>query len=172
MTLNELVSEYGSPYGFYRSVYKGTDCGPTIGMLFEQMDGWVYCSDLPGQMDDLTIRAISVSSIVEGSDVEIEPIIVTDPEKFWEAVEEVNEQASFYWNRDNTTHLKVDVNVHFEVNPQFCSWTAGDDAPTWTPGMDEGLARAAFEAYWDNKEVVEYNGVEYFIEEWIDDSTY
>ena len=79
MTLNDLVVEYGSPYAFYRAVYTGTVCGPTIGMLFEQMDGWVYCSDLPGQMDDLTIRAISVSSIVEGSDVEIEPIIVTDP---------------------------------------------------------------------------------------------
>ena len=85
---------------FYRMIYKATVCGPTIGFLFEE--GWVYNSDLPDKSPDhIPAFGISVSSIVEGPDVEVAPRILIDEfsvEVFWEAVEEVDQESDRIWN--------------------------------------------------------------------------
>jgi hypothetical protein len=51
---------------------------------------------------------VKVGSIVEGSDVEIGPYEVTDPTKFNETLDEVNSEASFYWDRDNTQLFEIE----------------------------------------------------------------
>ena len=85
-------ADYSGPGQMYRSVYKYTACGPTVGFCIEYIevlppDGfddyphevarskWVYCDDLYtlGTWSDMArqgqlILAISVSSIVEGVD--------------------------------------------------------------------------------------------------------
>lgn len=64
-----LLDDYDGPYDMYRSLYKYTACGPSVGF---QIDGrWVYCSDLATygnwwQMKGHTIQAMSIGSIVEG----------------------------------------------------------------------------------------------------------
>lgn len=184
-------------YGFYRGVYKYTDCGPTIG--FRICDNWVYCDELPGHADvekgaqycyncanadagvhhatrdypeepylecslaeneDMArennidfdayeldadyagkcpcfvyglIDGISVSSIVEGSDAEVPAIrfYLDDftEEKFWEAVDEVNEEACQLWKRDNTSWFVIrDENEDWTGNAH---WTEFDSELTW-----------------------------------------
>ena len=64
-----LLDDYDGPYHMYRSLYKYTACGPSVGF---QIDGrWVYCSDLAKfgdweQFKGHTIQAMSLGSIVEG----------------------------------------------------------------------------------------------------------
>jgi len=93
-----------NPYNFYRNVYKGTACGPSIGMCIN--GDWKYCSDLPtnGWDDIELIEGVSVGSIVEGVDYDCDTITLDDEdsltkEKFWEAVEQVNNQADRIWKR-------------------------------------------------------------------------
>jgi hypothetical protein len=128
----ELAAEFGAEdlYGIYRPLYKYTDCGPSIGFEIRGLpadhetrqgapwregdgDLWLYCDDLHklGTFEEmaaegLEVTGISVSSIVEGSDVEIEgeqlPVTATK-EEFWEVVKAVDEEAKFYWERDNSS---------------------------------------------------------------------
>ena len=117
----ELIGRYGacSPYTFYRGVYKAVDCGPSIGM---QIDAeWVYCSGLPhntppGWWGEHAICAISVSSIVEGSDAEVPAIVIRAGEvtsidelakRFDEIVTEVDSEACALWLRDNSFHIEI-----------------------------------------------------------------
>jgi hypothetical protein len=138
--IKRLVSDLANELGadtlgeIYRRVYKGTDCGPSIGFLIRNLpaehdarkgaswregDGevWLYCDDLYKlptieEMGTLgwEIIGVSISSIVEGSDVEIDgdQLCSSNYHKlpklkdFWTCVEEVNAQASFYWERDNS----------------------------------------------------------------------
>ena len=105
----------GSLYAFYRALYKGIDCGPTIG--FHVNNVWIYNDDLPDtQLDALEsnpmfiVNAVSISSIVEGSDVEIPEVVFTedfDPKDFWDAAERINKEAAFYWLRDNSDWYQV-----------------------------------------------------------------
>jgi hypothetical protein len=53
---------------------------------------------------------ITVGSIVEGSDVEIDPVSLHFPfesEEFWKVVRAINDEASFYWKRDNLNYYQV-----------------------------------------------------------------
>lgn len=130
-TIKQVLEDYQGPFDFYRSVYKATECGPSIGMQieFEQVeeDGfgtyaslknkWLYCDDLRelGSWKDLDsqgipITAISVSSIVEGSDAEVPPVVIrlNDDDdaaqlkkEIWEAIENVNQQACDLWDEAN-----------------------------------------------------------------------
>lgn len=94
--------DFESPYDLYRGVYKGTDCGATVGFhaLFAVYgdngdwgpnhyirEQWFYNTDLRDlprfdQLEDLADRAgpvfdaISVSSIVEGVEQETEKHII------------------------------------------------------------------------------------------------
>lgn len=53
---------------------------------------------------------IKIGSIVEGSDVEIDPISLHFPfesEEFRKLVKDINDEASFYWKRDNLNYYRV-----------------------------------------------------------------
>lgn len=98
--VEKAFSDYESPYEVYRTTYKYTACGPSIGFCFRYWvevppDGfnewggekeetqWYYCDDLYelGTWKELADRgwlclAISVSSIVEGVDQCVEGVEV------------------------------------------------------------------------------------------------
>lgn len=92
----------------YETTYKYTDCGPSLTVLLH--DGsYRYCDDLDGIQNN-NVRALLVSSIVEGSDAEVPPITVDlidyeTPEEalkaFDAAVEEVNAAATGLWDEVN-----------------------------------------------------------------------
>ena len=87
MPMQELLTnELGrdDPAGWSKSIYKGTDCG-----------AWLK----------VTHDSVRIGSIVEGSDVEVEPRDLVWPftaKKFWDAVQSVDDEAKFYWDRDNS----------------------------------------------------------------------
>tara|TARA_Y100000310_G_C20157005_1_gene567312 strand:- start:65 stop:538 length:474 start_codon:yes stop_codon:yes gene_type:complete len=104
-TIETLVKSLGGTYSkFYRAVYKGTDCGPTVGFEIPG-EGWVYCDDLPDKKpENLSATAVSISSIVEGSDDSVSPIILEgdfSEEEFWKALEWVNREALYIWKDAN-----------------------------------------------------------------------
>jgi len=126
-----LMDELGtdSLYGVYRNVYKYTDCGPSVGFLLtwveyndngesgpggtcdERRSKWVYCDDLhtaptlealkAAEWDDVTVEAISISSIVEGVDQCTESVILDGmgltPQSFWDGVTTVDTWANEIW---------------------------------------------------------------------------
>ncbi len=91
---------------FYKAVYKGTACGPTIAVRFFDSDVAYYNDELYKFAADKPALKISVSSIVEGSDVEVPAIHVDMTEEdahktFWNIVETVNRQATELWDEAN-----------------------------------------------------------------------
>jgi len=145
--VEEAFKDYDGPYSLYRACYKYTDCGPSIGFKVrywepaddfdsgpnsmpydKEVSRWVYCDDLYvlGSWKDLQekgilIDAISVSSIVEGSDAEVPAIeidcSVQELEKhlkdsedslsacldrlFYKALDSVNAEACALWDEAN-----------------------------------------------------------------------
>lgn len=104
----EFMAEFSSKtwYDFYRPVYKGTDCGPTVGVLVHGSDKPVYCDDLRKVKCDDPVVQVYVSSIVEGSEAVTETHVIdmTIPgalERFWAALESVDEEATQLWNEAN-----------------------------------------------------------------------
>jgi len=101
----ELLSDYDSLHSFYRAVYKGS-IGHSIG--FRIGGEWEYGDSLPREpLSEVEepVDAISVSSIVEGSDVEIDGNVLEGDftkEDFWELCDDVAKQVEFYWERDNS----------------------------------------------------------------------
>ncbi|MFZ1538684.1 MAG: hypothetical protein WAT23_15035 [Chromatiaceae bacterium] len=171
-SLRAMVAEYDNPRAFYHAVYEGS-CGVTVTMYFT--DGTSkYNNELPDTAESVsTIRAISVSSIVEGSDVEIEPVTPSNSKEFWEAVEEIGKQVDFYWKRDHTTTLSI--KDRFGEQVCFAWWLDGDDHPQWDTGGPEQrrLVMKAFDAHWlKNKTQFVNKGLRYTVEEINDDSTY
>ena len=101
--LRQLSQELGvdSIHGIYRSVYKSTPCGPTMGALVN--DKWVYCDSLSdlGTLAEMRergdeVHSLGVGGYVEGWDGECEFLTVQDGGKmptrqdFWGAVESAN----------------------------------------------------------------------------------
>lgn len=136
----EAFADYESLYDLYRAVYKGTDCGASIGVTVEDPEGnrkTVYCDRLRelGTWDDmnkqgLLIVAFSISSIVEGVDegTSTHTIEVGDDSDklsatFWEAIEAVENEALAIWN---DTHGCEECAKHF-----------GTDADELGPVWDE-----------------------------------
>lgn len=104
-----FCKDFKRPWEVYRAIYKATPCGPTIG--FRVNGKWIYNDDLyslpPWPVYAMTgcIDGVSVSSIVEGSDVEVPGEKLTGDfteAQFWNLVEQVNKEATFYWDRDNS----------------------------------------------------------------------
>lgn len=94
-----------------RALYKATACGASLGLtmpdesrLYEGRPGWdALTLDTP-------VAGVSVSSIVEGSDVEVCPRYLDFPftaAEWDKAVESVEDEADFYWRRDNLDHFCV-----------------------------------------------------------------
>lgn len=95
-----------------RAVYDGTDCGPWLSFPVKNTKGdllrGIYYQDKeafePASLN-LPITGVEVGSIVEGSDTEVGPYYLQFPFKmhqFWDMVDAVNREASFYWERDNS----------------------------------------------------------------------
>ena len=148
-SLHKLIDNHsydGTLFSFGRNVYKSTDCGPWV--AFELSDGTaLYYEDKQARvtLDELeekgiTVTAIEIGSIVEGSDVEVNSILVevddsfTESE-FWEAVNGVDEEAKFYWKRDNATYYSLrDDQGNVLV---WCEWEHFDDDPRCPPPGDQ-----------------------------------
>jgi hypothetical protein len=104
----QLCAEYGGTlHSFGRSIYKGVDCGPWTRLVVTENR---YChyedegANLPENLIDRDIRGVEFGSIVEGSDVEIGPVFLKFPftsEKMWKVLAEIDDEAKFYWHRDN-----------------------------------------------------------------------
>jgi hypothetical protein len=135
-----------NPWYFYRCVYKSVSCGPMIGF---KIDGsWVYGDELPNDIGAERIHGISVSSIVEGSDVEIPPTRFDENEEFtatdfWDAVDAVNKEAEFYWERDNTDWFRV---WEHDTMLSTCHWTAFDGGLAWDDEPEDPLVKDIVEA--------------------------
>ena len=107
------------PAQFARHIYKASQSGATV--LFGIDDKTVVASDLVIDDEIKALRdfwlhtnftGIGVCGYVEGSDVDLEPIWLSDSftrDQFYEALNETDEEASFYWHRDNENNFIVEV---------------------------------------------------------------
>lgn len=75
--LDMLAERYESPRDWYRSYYKYTACGPSLGVEVPGR-GWLWCDRLRelGSFEEMRARGeeivcVAVSSIVEGTDAEV-----------------------------------------------------------------------------------------------------
>lgn len=133
-----LGSNAGSLGNFYRAVYKGTDNGPGIGFCINGK--WVYNEDLYKyeNTDDFweenDVTGVMISPYVEGSEVEVQSRTFTKPfitSQFWEANQEGDEEARFYWERDNSDWYMLEApNGDFDVS-KVCwgEWVHGIVTP-------------------------------------------
>jgi len=125
------IVEPGDLYGFYKAVYNGTPCGPSIG--FRVNGEWLYCSELPSQLsDEDVVDGVSVSSIVEGWDGEIEGVKfdleVFQEEDFWKMVGEINEEAGEIWVLVNSDWFLIEKDGQPVAGAHWEEW---DDNITW-----------------------------------------
>ncbi len=110
--LPDLLEKNGdeTPWRFGRSLYKYTACGPWV--VFRMPEGTkdvYYEDDLASQSEAdqawwARCTGVAVGSIVEGSDVEVGPTDLAFPftaAEWDKAVEGINDEADFYWHRDN-----------------------------------------------------------------------
>lgn len=141
MNLTRAFPDYETPYGFYRAIYKYTDCGPSVSM---KIDGeWVHCESLPRKpWNEVNVQVLSVGSIVEGVDRETQTHEITcyknnEPRSveeintdFFEAFELVNKEALQIWNE---THGCDCCAKHFEFVDEKGNELEGYDGmtPVW-----------------------------------------
>lgn len=118
-TLSDLLAAHGSetPHALGRALYKAIDCGPWLSFQFEH--GALYYEDaeahaspeiLADNPDFGSSVSVSIGSIVEGSDAEVGPYILTFPfssQEWDDRVKQVNDEAVAYWHRDNCTWGEV-----------------------------------------------------------------
>lgn len=96
-------------YQFGRCLYKYTGCGPwVVAVLLDGTEVYYKSAEGDALSMDTVVDYVKVGSIVEGSDVEIGPYEVHDPAEFWDTVTTVDEEASFYWDRDNTQLFEIE----------------------------------------------------------------
>jgi hypothetical protein len=107
--LTEFLAYVGgdNAYQAGRGLYKYTDCGPWITYLVEDREVY-YESDEANTITECS--GIKMGSIVEGSEayVDREPMMFPFTGKEFDAyVKSINDEASFYWERDNLDHYMV-----------------------------------------------------------------
>lgn len=144
----EQFSDYESLGQLYKSVYKGTSCGAALSVTIMDPDSNVkdvHCDDLwsLGSFEDmdkagLLIRALGVSSIVEGVDqctdtywLDWQPEMVEPEEmrqEFWDNLDKVEEEANDIWMQ---THGCDTCAKHWGIDPD--NW---GDIPVWTDCPD------------------------------------
>jgi hypothetical protein len=143
MDLTEFIAvRYESPYEMYRSYYKYTACGPSLGIKVAGSE-WVYCDRLRslGTLDQMRaagqqIEAVSVSSIIEGTDAEVPSIEVegqfADERAFFgaldRAVDEVDKEAHAIWL---DTHGCEACARHWNDDAGIESGYEAGDCPVW-----------------------------------------
>jgi hypothetical protein len=122
-----------TPEGWDKSVYKGTACG-----------AWMKTSPF----------SVDIGSIVEGSDVEIAPIELVWPfteEEFLAVLEDIDKEAQFYWERDNSEWFWVTFSPVDKPAERF------HGRHCWGVGSDTGIE-------WASDEVPHY--VKNKVEDW------
>jgi hypothetical protein len=99
-----LLKAYGAEnWGqFYRSIYRDTNCGASVGVLFHGADKPVYCDRLYGYGKDSWPLQIYISSIVEGVEQTTDTYIVNlcEPnagKQLSKAIASVEEEADAIW---------------------------------------------------------------------------
>lgn len=111
--VQQLIEDYGDNfYQFGRSLYKNVSCGPWCRLVLENDDTIYYESEKANQKNIDGVIALEIGSIVEGSDVEIDAERLVFPftnEELWELVEHIDEQAKFYWERDNLKDFYIEL---------------------------------------------------------------
>ena len=129
-------SDAETPHDFGRDLYKATSCGPWVSFVVpgHGCRSSVYYESTearevqPAWWSQCT--GIDIGSIVEGSDVEVGPTRLHWPftqAQLYEALKQVDAEASFYWERDNTTFFEVtDSGKSWRV---YARWGNFDDAP-------------------------------------------
>lgn len=94
----------------YRTLYKGTSCGVTVGVVLEGADHPLYCDDLYKIGFDQPVVAVHISSIVEGVDygTDTEVVDLTEPgnrrtgtitARIFKACDLVEAEAESIWNQ-------------------------------------------------------------------------
>ena len=149
--VEELPEEYSNSfYQFGRSLYKGVACGPWCRLMLEDGSDIYYESEKAnGPLVDV-ITGLEIGSIVEGSDVEVGPTLLEFPftdKELWDTIEEINQEASFYWDRDNTDTYSI------EVDGKTYYLTSG-----WGLEYSEGTPQGVknfMENFWDDIEEME-----------------
>lgn len=138
-SLRDLLEQEGceTPFDLGRSLYKSTACGPWVSFIVPGYGerGQVYYETKDARQLDAPwwdqCIGILVGSIVEGSDVEVDPTRLEWPftsAKLEEAVRLIDEEANFYWRRDNAVYFKVeDKTGAWAV---IASWVSGDELPS------------------------------------------
>ena len=145
-TVNELLIALCDEFGFegslgelYRTVYKYTACGPSLGVRLTTGETY-YCSDLyeisidAVRSGEVAIVEVYISSIVEGVDGETGTEVLcpgATPDQFWAAVQRIDEEADAIWKE---THGCEKCAAHWGV--EFDAEVGA--IPVWSdcPGCD------------------------------------
>jgi hypothetical protein len=183
---NDLKTSFcaETPHDFGRSLYKYTDCGPTTSFLVADEEPVCYGDKEARTNGPWTknIIGLKIGSIVEGSEVEVGPEELLFPfsqKDLDKAVNNINEEASFYWKRDNTDNYLIKKN---DKNVAFTSWTEWDSKPFWDKDFSKHVITASWKKkIWDAihaKRTEGWTGTfkltvgPYEVEEYIDDCTF
>ncbi len=88
---------------FYRRLYKGSDCGVSVGVVFAGPDQTIYCDRLYDFGPEEWPIEVHISSIVEGVDQETETIVVdllpdNPMDRIYAACDEIEKQAQEIWD--------------------------------------------------------------------------
>lgn len=107
--LKEFLAHVGgdTAYQAGRGLYKYTACGPWITYLVEDREVY-YESDEANTLTECA--GIKMGSIVEGSEAYVDRDPMMFPftgKEFDDYVKSINDEASFYWERDNLDHYVV-----------------------------------------------------------------
>lgn len=185
-SLEDFLEKQGdeNPWQYGRALYKDTGCGPWVTFVTPKSRNGrnsVYYEDEQASEDKdeqdwwSSCTGIEIGSIVEGSDVEVGPECLAFPfteDDLDRTVKGIDSEASFYWERDNSTYYTV-CNKDGEAE-MWCQWTQFEEAPTGN--FDEGdkealeLATKAGQTLFevgspDYETMIPIPGTEFFVRE-------
>lgn len=122
--LIDKLSYDGTLYSFGHIIYKETVRGPWVTFILSDGSDVYYETEAAKvTLEELEARGLSVvglniGSSVEGSDVEIGPYnLEIDDEfttgAFWRVIDSVDDDAKFYWKRDNAAYYSLRGRTRF-----------------------------------------------------------
>ena len=146
-SLNGLLAHIigaGTPHELGRALYKYIDCGPWTTFLRKGRRGGgpavIYYTEKEAYKPIKDCIGIRMGSIVEGSDVAVTRNALLFPftgKAFDEYVEGINEEAGFYWERDNVDTYRV----LYKGNQYFVDWHWGSPYEPWPEDLPPYVER-------------------------------